>query len=550
VNVSAQQAQVVEMARRKSLIGTLSQIQREAERVRLQQVRAHNAAVRQAERAKAAYIRAQAAEEKVRKRLYVESREAEAAAQNEDLATSIESLATLLASTLNVDDFLDLNSLKRNTKLPTWQSGHLEQALPPPMPEQYTPPPSTGLGRIFGGAKYEQQRAAGAAAYQQACVQHAAAEQTRLQQLTAARETYWKAVAEAQKKTYRQHAEIDAFQAELQAGDPDAVVSYFELVLQRSAYPDGFPQQFKLAYVPESRQLVVEYELPSVEVVPTIKIYRYVKSTDTVNATARPAAQIRSTYASVVAQVTLRTVHELFEADRNRFLDVIVFNGVVDSIDRGTGQKVRPCIITLRTTRDAFLAVDVAAVDPQACLKHLSASVSKSPTELVPVRPVLEFSMVDPRFVEESDALSTLDTRTNLMELSPTEFESLIQNLFAEMGLEAKQTRASRDGGVDCVAYDPRPIFGGKVVIQAKRYRDTVGVSAVRDLFGTLLNEGANKGILVTTSGYGQASFDFAQNKPIELIDGSNLLFLLKEHTGIEARINAPEEWRDPRTDD
>ncbi|WP_235192413.1 restriction endonuclease [Mycobacterium asiaticum] len=71
------------------------------------------------------------------------------------------------------------------------------------------------------------------------------------------------------------------------------------------------------------------------------------------------------------------------------------------------------------------------------------------------------------------------------------------------MGLEAKQTRASRDGGVDCIAYDTRPIFGGKVVIQAKRYKNTVGVSAVRDLFGTLQNEGASKGILVTTSSPG-----------------------------------------------
>jgi restriction system protein len=38
-----------------------------------------------------------------------------------------------------------------------------------------------------------------------------------------------------------------------------------------------------------------------------------------------------------------------------------------------------------------------------------------------------------------------------------------------------------------------------------------VGVSTVRDLFGTLQNEGgASKGILVTTSGYGQASFQSA----------------------------------------
>ena len=135
------------------------------------------------------------------------------------------------------------------------------------------------------------------------------------------------------------------------------------------------------------------------------------------------------------------------------------------------------------------------------------------------------------------------------MDLTPSEFESLITNLFQKMGLETRLTQASRDGGVDCVAYDPRPIFGGKVVIQAKRYKHTVGVSAVRDLFGTVQNEGASKGILVTTSGYGKASFEFADGKPLELLSGSNLMYLLKEHAGVEARIVMPEDWKDPQPD-
>ncbi|CAB3768211.1 restriction endonuclease [Paraburkholderia solisilvae] len=115
----------------------------------------------------------------------------------------------------------------------------------------------------------------------------------------------------------------------------------------------------------------------------------------------------------------------------------------------------------------------------------------------------------------------------------------------AIIGLESRQTQASRDGGVDCVAFDPRPIFGGKVVIQAKRYKNTVGVSAVRDLFGTMQNEGASKGILVTTSGYGKAAFEFANGKPIELLAGSNLLFLSQEHAGVEAKIVMPDDWKD-----
>ena len=115
------------------------------------------------------------------------------------------------------------------------------------------------------------------------------------------------------------------------------------------------------------------------------------------------------------------------------------------------------------------------------------------------------------------------------------------------MGLETKLTQPSRDGGVDCVAIDKRPILGGKVVVQAKRYKNTVGVGSVRDLFGTMINEGASKGILVTTSGYGKASFEFANGKPIELISGSNLLYLLREHAGVDAKIEPPEDWVDFR---
>ncbi|MGO8683517.1 MAG: restriction endonuclease [Thermoleophilia bacterium] len=88
-------------------------------------------------------------------------------------------------------------------------------------------------------------------------------------------------------------------------------------------------------------------------------------------------------------------------------------------------------------------------------------------------------------------------------------------------------TQATRDGGVDCVACDARPIFGGKVVLQAKRYKNTVDVAAWRGLGETMLNGGASKGILVTTSGYGKASFEVANNKPFELLDGGNLLRFL-----------------------
>lgn len=537
------------MARRNSLFSSYAQMQREAARAQAAQVRAQAAARREAERAHAAYVRAQAAAEKEGKRLYVESRAAQVAAMNADLEATIDALQGLLAASLSAGDLVSFSSLKKPALVSPWGHADLERAEPAPVLETFMPAPLTGVGKVFGKAKHERAVAQGDARYKQAVQEHRGREEQRAKALARARSEWQAAAALRQAEAKKQHEQIDAFEADYRRGDLDAVVSYCSMVLEASAYPDGFPQRFKFAYVPESRQAVVEYELPTVDVVPTIRAYRYVKQSDTIAESARPQSQIKALYASVVAQVAIRTVHELLQSDKAGHIDTVVFNGLVDTTDPGSGQRIRPCLVTVRTTRESFHQLDLAHVEPLACLKHLSAGVSKSPAELLPVRPVLEFSMVDPRFVAESDALSELDQRPNLMDLSFVEFEALIQNLFVKMGLEARQTRPSRDGGVDCVAWDPRPIFGGKVVIQAKRYKNTVGVSAVRDLFGTLQNEGASKGILVTTSGYGQASFDFAQNKPIELIDGPNLLYLLAEHADIEAKIVPPDDWKDPIAD-
>ncbi len=520
----------------------MAQIQREASRAHAAQTRAQAQAEAARARARSAQLKEAAAFDREQKRLYAEARAAEVAAMNEELTDLVSGLENVLPEGLKTHPALRLQALKQDPAGTNADYRRWETPEPPLDRGNYLPEAPAGLSKLFGKAKFEKVMATAEARYNADLALQRQRESERTQR-------YHHAKAAFDAEVLQQHAQIDALAAAYGRGDPQAVVAYCELMLTTRVYPEPLSSAFRLAYVPESRQVVIEYELPTAGIVPPVKSYRYVKASDTVAETARPLAQTRALYSSIVAQLTLRVIGELFAADTGTHIDSIVFNGVVDTIDPGSGRPIRPCLITLRATKETFNQLDLARVDPMACLRHLSASVSKSPTELVPVRPVLEFSMVDPRFIVESDALSILDERPNLLQLSPSEFEALVQNLFTKMGLETKQTRASRDGGVDCVAYDARPILGGKVVIQAKRYKNTVGVSAVRDLFGTLQNEGASKGILVTTSGYGAASFEFAKNKPIELIDGAGLLYLLKAHADIDARIQAPDDWRDPASD-
>ena len=155
----------------------------------------------------------------------------------------------------------------------------------------------------------------------------------------------------------------------------------------------------------------------------------------------------------------------------------------------------------------------------------------------------MKFNKSDSRFVKGEDVLDGVGEK-NLASMDWQEFEHLIREIFekeySKPGAEVKITQASRDRGVDAIAFDPDPLHGGKYVIQAKRYTNTVDVSSVRDLWGTVMNEGADRGILVTTSDYGRDSIEFSKDKPLTLLNGSELLHLLKKH-GYNAKIDLKE---------
>ncbi|TXS21857.1 restriction endonuclease, partial [Streptomyces sp. gb1(2016)] len=126
----------------------------------------------------------------------------------------------------------------------------------------------------------------------------------------------------------------------------------------------------------------------------------------------------------------------------------------------------------------------------------------------------------------------------DLLEMDPIAFEGLVAELFRARGMRAVTTQRSNDGGVDVEALDPDPISGGKIIVQVKRYRNTVPPSAVRDLYGTVQGAGANKGVLVTTSGFGPGSYTFANGKPLTLVSGAELVDLLGR-CGLRGRLSA-----------
>lgn len=340
------------------------------------------------------------------------------------------------------------------------------------------------------------------------------------------------------------NSEIDDFKKSYFERAPASLMRYWTEVLARSEYPDSFPRDQVVSFDPDAGMLVVDYELPPQKSIPSTKQVKYVSNRQEFQEVPISEMEFRRLYDEVLYQICLRTLHEIFHADDIDALKNVVFNGWVQAIDKATGANTHPCIMTVQANKAEFLVLNLSQVDLKACFRSMKGISGSKLVDFSPVRPVLTLNREDPRFVGSYGVAESLNDKTNLAAMDWLDFENLIRELFEKEfsgnGGEVKITQASRDGGVDAIAFDPDPLRGGKIVIQAKRYTNTVGVAAVRDLFGTVHNEGATKGILVTTSDYGPDAYEFAKGKPLTLLTGGELLYLLGKH-GYQAKIDLQE---------
>ena len=282
--------------------------------------------------------------------------------------------------------------------------------------------------------------------------------------------------------------------------------------------------------------------MPDIACLPRIKDRRHVKTSKKYRNIEFSEKELQGLYEDVIYKICLNSIYNIFNNDEINALEYIVFNGFSSALDPATGKRNNPCIMTLSCTKQTFLELNLENVDAKACFKKLKGIAAPKLADLIAVRPIQSLSRMDKRFVDAEEVI--IDSSTNLASMDWKEFEHLVRELFekefSSNGGEVKVTQSSRDGGVDAIAYDPDILRGGKIVIQAKRYTNTVGLSAVRGFWGTTIHEGANKGILVTTSDYGPDAYEFANDKPITLINGQNLLFLIEKHN-YSARINIEE---------
>lgn len=373
------------------------QWQREAQRLAA-------ASQRTREQAARADARTRAALEKEQAKLYAEAQAAEAEAMTAEATAKLREIDDVLLATLDVDDYVDLESLRAATEHPPFESAHLTP-LPAPSPTPWEPLPTyyppSGLGRRTGRRAEDSRRADQTfmlALYERAdrrpaveradaarLEDHAEAERQRLARVQADRATYDQQCRVRQAETDRRNGDLDDLIRRFAASDPAAVEEYFSIVLGNSAYPDDLDIDHQFNLDARARELTITVELPHPDDLPADKAFRYVKARDEITPVAQTQTERRNRYAALVANVSMRTIHELYEADRADHLRTVSLTAGVHHTDPATGRSTFTTLLAVAVDRDDFESLILDRVDAAASLRHLGAVISCLPSALTSI---------------------------------------------------------------------------------------------------------------------------------------------------------------------
>ncbi|MBU1737110.1 MAG: DUF2034 domain-containing protein [Proteobacteria bacterium] len=117
------------------------------------------------------------------------------------------------------------------------------------------------------------------------------------------------------------------------------------------------------------------------------------------------------------------------------------------------------------------------------------------------------------------------------------EFEELVGEAYRRQGYSVVENHgAGPDGGVDLVLNKD----GMTTLVQCKHWKILkVGVKVIRELFGVMASQGAQKGIVISSGEFTKDAIDFANSNSVELINGTKLLAMIGE-VKKEHRIEKP----------
>ncbi len=185
------------------------------------------------------------------------------------------------------------------------------------------------------------------------------------------------------------NSKVEELQFNFAGGQPAAVESFARIALNSMEMPDTFNIYFDAVYLPGEKQLVIDCLLPAYYDLPRAVRYQYNKDNTTMAPIVMSDQEYDSFYLALIQQITLAAINTVLNAIPARLVQWAGFNGWVENGGVEDTMETKSCIITCRTARDVFAALELLERPPAECFDKLGGLTASSFTGEETIKPVV-----------------------------------------------------------------------------------------------------------------------------------------------------------------
>lgn len=183
---------------------------------------------------------------------------------------------------------------------------------------------------------------------------------------------------------------VDRLQVDFERGEPYAVESFARIALARLKYPGQLKIHWDACYHQPEKMLVINCLFPGPGEVPRVLSFKHIEGEQDLVAKEMGRDEFDQFYQSVLLQLTLSSLHTVFQSLSPRLMQRAGFNGLVKEYSSDSEERKNFCILSVKAERDTFAALDLAGTSPGECFYKLGGVLKEPLTRLSPVKPLVD----------------------------------------------------------------------------------------------------------------------------------------------------------------
>jgi restriction system protein len=185
-----------------------------------------------------------------------------------------------------------------------------------------------------------------------------------------------------------QLAQIEERRRLYESKDEAVLREYWARVLEQPIFGCQSKPTRSLAYHEDEGKLVVGYALPPVGELPKIDEVRFSQHENRIIEIPFSTDRLTEMHRDLIIKIALVVMYRLFQSDAANALNLVAFNGTIDTIDRATGREVCPCVIAVQAAKSDLMNMNFSLMEPKAWLNRVGGKASENLAELSQIGPI------------------------------------------------------------------------------------------------------------------------------------------------------------------